>query len=80
MHFCILHGQTQLTLISGYGLTEAAPVTHLTPINRYLPGSTGPSIPNTYAKIVDLETGETIGPNEGTGELCIKGPQVRTVA
>ncbi|XP_047502839.1 4-coumarate--CoA ligase 1-like isoform X1 [Penaeus chinensis] len=60
----------------GYGLTEAAPVTHLTPMNRYLPGSTGPSIPNTYAKIVDLETGKTIGPNEGTGELCIKGPQI----
>ncbi|ROT80532.1 hypothetical protein C7M84_000768 [Penaeus vannamei] len=60
----------------GYGLTEASPVTHLTPINKYLPGSTGPSIPNTYAKIVDLETGKTIGPDEGTGELCIKGPQI----
>lgn len=59
----------------GYGMTEASPVTHMTPVEAYKPGSTGVVIPNTMAKIVDLSTGETLGPGV-EGELCIHGPQV----
>lgn len=38
-------------------------------------GSIGPPVASTHAKIIDAETGKSLGPNE-PGELCIKGPQV----
>jgi long-chain acyl-CoA synthetase len=64
-------------LVEGYGLTEASPVTHCTPITgRRIPGSIGLPFPDTEMKIVDLETGETELPPGEVGELCIRGPQV----
>lgn len=60
----------------GYGMTEASPVTHVTPRSKFVKGSTGVAIPNTLTKIVDLSTGKTLLPNGGEGELCVKGPQV----
>ncbi len=67
-------------LAEGYGLTEASPVTHCTPVDKSMKtvkvGSIGLPIPDTEACIVDLETGErTLGTGE-TGELAVKGPQV----
>lgn len=35
-------------------------------------GSTGILIPTTYAKVIDLKTGKSLGPNQ-EGELCFKG-------
>ena len=63
----------------GYGLSEASPVTHVNP--NWAPGiqrrgSIGIPLPDTDARIVDLETGERVlGPGE-EGELVIRGPQV----
>lgn len=64
-------------IVEGFGLTETSPVTHANPLGGVRkPGSIGIPLPNTDARIVDIETGErTLGPNED-GELCIKGPQV----
>ncbi|HYF95765.1 MAG TPA: long-chain fatty acid--CoA ligase [Symbiobacteriaceae bacterium] len=64
-------------LVEGYGLTEASPVTHCTPIyGRRVAGSIGLPLSDTEMKIVDLETGEQeLAPGE-VGELCIRGPQV----
>jgi long-chain acyl-CoA synthetase len=67
-------------LAEGYGLTEASPVTHCTPVDRTMKtvkvGSIGLPLPDTEARIVDGETGvKTLEPDE-TGELAIKGPQV----
>ena len=67
-------------LAEGYGLTEASPVTHCTPVDRSMRtvkvGSIGLPLPDTEARIVDLETGEkTLGEGE-TGELAVKGPQI----
>jgi long-chain acyl-CoA synthetase len=67
-------------LAEGYGLTEASPVTHCNPVDRTLKtvrvGSIGLPLPDTEARIVDLETGErTLMPSE-TGELVVRGPQV----
>ncbi|MGH2819050.1 MAG: 4-coumarate--CoA ligase family protein [Actinomycetota bacterium] len=61
----------------GYGLTETSPVTHTIPEERGTnrPGSVGPPIPNTECKVVDIESGSELGPNE-TGEVWIRGPQV----
>jgi long-chain acyl-CoA synthetase len=65
-------------LAEGYGLTEASPVTHCNPINRARlhVGSIGLPLPDTNAKIVDLETGtKTLAAGE-VGELAVKGPQI----
>ena len=61
----------------GYGLTETSPVTHSSPAPpRELKfGSVGVAAPNTEVKVVDLETGEALPPNE-RGEVCVRGPQV----
>jgi long-chain acyl-CoA synthetase len=67
-------------LAEGYGLTEASPVTHCNPVDKTMRtvrlGSIGLPLPDTDARIVDVETGEkTLEPDE-TGELAVKGPQV----
>src|SRR2546428_3118696 len=64
-------------VLEGYGLTEAAPVTHTTPRRgkRKL-GSIGVPIPDVDAKIVDLETGTRDMPTGETGELVVRGPNL----
>jgi long-chain acyl-CoA synthetase len=64
-------------LVEGYGLSEASPVTHATPINgKRKEGSIGLPFPDTFAKMVDLETGKkTLAAGE-VGELIVQGPQV----
>jgi len=67
-------------LAEGYGLTEASPVTHCNPVDKTMRtvriGSIGLPLPDTEARIVNVETGEkTLEPGE-TGELAVKGPQV----
>lgn len=73
---CSPESHSAITLFSGYGMTEASPVTHLTPKDKFVLGSTGVTIPNTKSKIINIETGEVLGPNDGEGELCVQGPQV----
>jgi len=64
-------------LSEGYGLSEASPVTHTSPLLSIRKvGSVGIPLPDTDQKIVDLEAGLTeVQPGE-QGELCIAGPQV----
>ena len=67
-------------LAEGYGLTEASPVTHCNPVDKTMRtvrvGSIGLPLPDTNARIVDVETGKkTLEPGK-TGEIAIKGPQV----
>ncbi|HZN06137.1 MAG TPA: 4-coumarate--CoA ligase family protein [Pyrinomonadaceae bacterium] len=65
------------SLRQGYGMTETSPVTHSSPAppHEVKFGSVGVPAPNTECKIVDLETGEAVGPGE-RGEVCVRGPQV----
>jgi len=67
------------TLVEGYGLSEASPVTHCNPIGEgavLREGSIGIPIPFTDAQIVDMEDPvRTVGVGEA-GELAVKGPQV----
>jgi long-chain acyl-CoA synthetase len=62
-------------LVEGYGLTETSPLTHANPIDRAKPGSIGIPLPDTDARIVDLDSGRDVTPGE-SGELLIRGPQV----
>ncbi|MCB8946932.1 MAG: alpha/beta fold hydrolase [Ardenticatenaceae bacterium] len=67
---------TKGTLVEGYGLSEASPVTHANPINgRHKVGSIGLPLPSTEARIVDLKTGRPLAIGQ-IGELVIRGPQV----
>ncbi|MEX0704668.1 MAG: AMP-binding protein [Planctomycetales bacterium] len=65
------------TVVEGYGLSEASPVTHTNPLDRTdRPGTIGLPLPDTDARIVDAATGtETLPPGE-VGELAVRGPQV----
>ncbi len=66
------------TLVEGYGLSEASPVTHANPLtkagNRI--GTIGLPFPDTECKLVDVETGTKEVALGEPGELCIQGPQV----
>jgi long-chain acyl-CoA synthetase len=66
------------SLLEGYGLTEASPVTHANPIERAYrrEGSIGLPFPSTDQKVVDLETGRTEVTVGEAGELAVRGPQV----
>ena len=65
------------TLVQGYGLTETSPATHIFPefAGRDDPGSIGVLLPNTEARIVDLDSGRDVATGE-RGELLVRGPQV----
>lgn len=65
-------------VFQGYGLTETSPVTHLNPTSRperNRPGTVGPPVPGTEVKVVDVDSGEELGPGE-RGEVQVRGPQV----
>ncbi|MBI4270982.1 MAG: 4-coumarate--CoA ligase family protein [Candidatus Rokubacteria bacterium] len=64
-------------VVQGYGMTEASPVTHLSPTRNapVKPGSIGMVVPNTEVKLVDVVTGAELGRNQ-EGELLIRGPQI----
>ena len=67
---------TRGRLVEGYGLTEAAPVTHSNPLYGLRKiGSIGVPLPNTDAKIVDLVDGNEVPAGE-IGELIVRGPQI----
>ena len=60
-----------------YGLTEASPLTHASPIQgKRKIGSIGIPLPDTDAKIVAPDNGEKELPAGEVGELIIQGPQV----
>ena len=60
-------------------MTETGPSVCQTHDETFKPGSCGYLLPNTEAKIMCLEKGVPLGPNE-RGELCVRGPQVNLVS
>ena len=77
-HFRRFQELTGATLIEGYGLTEASPITHINPLqsSNQKVGSIGMPLPSTEARIVDMEGGSLTLPPGKLGELIIRGPQV----
>jgi long-chain acyl-CoA synthetase len=64
-------------MMEAYGLSEASSATHMTPYPGGGPrGSMGVPLPDTEAKIMDIQTGEKECPVGETGELVVKGPQI----
>jgi long-chain acyl-CoA synthetase len=68
---------TGATIINVYGLTETSPIVTANPYGgAFKPGSVGLPVPNTDARVVDLDTGTRDMPAGQPGELIFKGPQV----
>jgi long-chain acyl-CoA synthetase len=68
---------TRGRLVEGYGLTEAGPVTHGTPLHgKRKAGSIGIPLPSTEARIVSLQDrSQEVAVGE-IGELAVRGAQV----
>jgi len=68
---------TGSVIFEGFGLTETSPATHVNPLEgERKAGSVGMPMPDTDARVVDMETGQIELPLGEEGELIIKGPQV----
>jgi long-chain acyl-CoA synthetase len=67
-----------LRVIQAYGLTETGPASHHSPLerDRVKLESVGTVMADTEQCVVDLETGQTVLPPGGVGEILIRGPQV----
>ncbi len=64
-------------VVEGYGLTEAAPVTHCNPLGgKRKVGTIGVPFPDVDARIVDLEKGTREMPIGERGELVVRGPNL----
>jgi len=60
-----------------YGMTELSPCSHmvLPETKNTKVGSCGTPLPSTLCKVIDVESGKTLGANQ-EGEILVKGPQV----
>ncbi|GAC1452333.1 MAG: long-chain fatty acid--CoA ligase [Ktedonobacterales bacterium] len=69
---------TGVRVLQAYGMTEASPLTHHSPLDpeHIRLASGGLPVYDTAQKVVDLDTGERILPAGEVGEICIRGPQV----
>ncbi len=69
---------TGAQICEGYGLTETSPGVIVNPFGGVTkPGTIGLPLPNTDAKLVDVEDYEKEITEIGEpGELCVKGPQI----
>lgn len=67
--------RTGVTIIEGYGMTEASPIVIANPLDSEAwTGMIGLPMPSTQAVILD-EEGHPLATGE-VGEICVRGPQV----
>jgi long-chain acyl-CoA synthetase len=67
---------TGVQVVEGYGLTEAAPVTHSSLPGEPRPNCVGIPMPDTRVRVVDLDDGEREAAPGEAGELLVAGPQL----
>ncbi|WP_020497313.1 class I adenylate-forming enzyme family protein [Sciscionella marina] len=69
-----LSERLRVPVLQGYGLAEAAPLTHSDSLTSPKPGSVGYPLAGTECRVVSLDDGSEVLPGQ-KGELCIRGPQ-----
>jgi long-chain acyl-CoA synthetase len=69
---------TGISVLQAYGMTEASPLTHHSPIEpeQIKLASGGTPVSDTEQKVVDIETGTQPVATGEIGEICVRGPQV----
>jgi long-chain acyl-CoA synthetase len=67
---------TGVQVVEGYGLTEAAPVTHSSLPGEPRANCVGIPMPDTRVRVVDLDSGEQDVARGEPGELLVAGPQL----
>jgi long-chain acyl-CoA synthetase len=73
-----------IPVLEGYGMTETSPVLAVRTEEDLVVGTVGPPVYDTDIRIVDLESSETLFPNDQLphngrarrGEIWVRGPQV----
>ncbi len=69
---------TGISVVQGYGMTEASPVTHvgyIAPPEMNRPASIGQPLALTECRILDMTSLREVAPGEA-GELVMRGPQI----
>ncbi|MEB3233475.1 MAG: AMP-binding protein, partial [Leptolyngbyaceae bacterium] len=74
-HLDLFYEIIGVEILQGYGLTETSPITNVRRPERNFRSTSGPALPQTEIRIVDLETGKTL-PAGQKGLILIRGPQV----
>jgi long-chain acyl-CoA synthetase len=74
-HLDLFYETAGIDILVGYGLTETAPITNVRRPWNNLRLSSGPPLPGTEIKIVDVETRKPL-PVGQKGLVLIRGPQV----
>jgi len=66
---------TDAKLLEGYGITECAPILAANPVERQKMNSVGKFIPGVENLILDLESGNPVGPGQA-GMIYVRGKNV----
>ncbi len=74
-HLDLFFETAGIDILVGYGLTETAPITNVRRPWHNLRLSSGPPLPGTEIRIVDVETRQAL-PTGQKGLVLIRGPQV----
>ena len=62
-------------IVQGYGMTECSMASHLPSLTDFKMGSVGKIAALGEVKIIEVETGKELGPNE-RGEILLRSPTV----